>query len=333
MVTRKSFLMLPGTTLLSILIMLTAATVASAQPKAPNPFINILTASRGGIFYPLGSALSNIFAAKIPGTRPSVQATKGSPENLNLLQQGKGEIAFTQGDALVFAWAGNADAGFNSKLDKVRGITAIYSSFVQIVATKESGIKTFTDLKGKRLSVGARRSGTELTTRAFFRAAGMTYKDLDKVEYLPFEESVDLMKNRQLDATMQTAGLGVPAIREIANSFSIIVVETPPAIVDKVGAPYVRAIIPKGTYRGQDADVQAAGLPNYLVTRADLPDDLVYNVTKAVFDSTAELIAAHPAAASIKLEHALDGMPVPLHPGAEKYFKERGLVSYVKLHK
>src|SRR5262245_51336731 len=217
--------------------MLTAAAGAGAQTNAPpNQFINVLTAGRGGIFYPLGGALSNIFAAQIPGARPSVQATKGSVENLHLLQQGKGEVAFTQGDALVFAWAGDADAGFSNKLDKLRGITAIYPNFVQIVATKQSGIKTLNDLKGKRLSVGARRSGTELATRAFFKAAGMTYKDLDKIAYLPFEESVDLMKNRQLDATLQTAALGVPALHEIANSFSIVVVEIPPAIVDKVGA-------------------------------------------------------------------------------------------------
>ena len=306
--------------------MFAAATVAVAQPAAPGQFINILTAGTGGIYYPLGGALSNIFAAKIPGTRPSVQATKGSVENLNILQQGRGEIAFTLGDTLALAWAGSEDAGFKSKLDKLRGIAAIYPNYIQIVASKESGIKTLTDLKGKRVSVGAAKSGTELNARKLLAAAGITYKDLAKVEYLPFEESVDLMRNRQLDATLQSAGLGVPALRNFANAFSVIVVEVPAAAVAKAGAPYTKGVIPKDTYKGQDADVQTATIPNYLVTRADLPVDLIYNMTKAVFESTAELAAAHSAAAGINLQRALDGMPVTLHPGAAKYFKEKGLV-------
>jgi TRAP transporter TAXI family solute receptor len=326
MFTKANGLTLPAALLLSFLGTLNAANVAIAQPATPSLFINILTAGTGGVFYPLGGALSNILAAKVPGTKPSVQATKGSVDNLNLLQQRKGEIAFTQGDVLVFAWEGDAAAGFKSKVGEVRGIAAIYPSYIQIVAMKESGIRTFTDLKGRRLSVGAKRSGNELTTRLFFKAAGMTYKDLGKIAYLPFEESVDLMKNRQLDATVVTAGLGTPALREIANTFAVTFVEIPSGIVSKAGAPYTKTFVPKDTYRGQDADVQTAGLPNYLVARADLPTDFVYNMTKAIFDSTAELVAAHPAAAEIKLERALDGMPIPLHPGAAKYYKEKSLI-------
>ena len=324
MATRR-FMVLSGLVPLAALVGAGAHGLAVAQAAPDHQFINILTAGRGGIFYPLGGALSGIFA-RIPGTRPSVQATKGSVENLNLMQQGRGEVAFCQGDALAYAWAGNADAGFKTKLDNLRGIAALYPSFIQIVATKESGIKTFADLKGKRLSVGAVRSGTELTTRTLFKAAGMTYQDLGKVAYLPFEESVDLMKNRQLDATLQTAGLGVPAILDIANSFSVVLVAIAPGIVDKAPPPYQRAVVPKGTYRGQDTDIPAAGLPNYLVTRADLPTELVYNMTKAMFESTAELAGAHPAGAGISLQHAMDGMPIPLHPGAQKYYKEKGLL-------
>jgi TRAP transporter TAXI family solute receptor len=324
MVTRRYLLAVHGAALVGTLA---PARLALAQPAPSHRFINILTAGTGGIFYPLGGALSTLIAARIAGTRPSVQSTRGSVENLNLMQQGRGEVAFVQGDALAFAWAGNPDAGFTSKLDKVRGIAALYPSFIQVIATEESGIKTFTQLKGKRLSVGAERSGTELTTRTLVKAAGMTYKARGQIVYRPCEETVDLMKNRELDATLQTAGLGVPVIRELANSFSIVVVEIPPAIVDKVGRPYQRAVIPKGSYRGQDNDVQAAGLPNYLVTRADMPDELVYNITKALFESTAELTAAHPAAAGISLQNALAGMPVPVHPGAQLYYKEKGVTA------
>ncbi len=302
-----------------------ASLVLGAVSAKADDFINILTGGTSGVYYPLGVAMSKIYTDKIAGARPSVQATKASVENLNLLQQGKGEIAFTLGDSLALAWAGDADAGFKAKLDKLRGVGAIYPNYIQIVASKESGIKTLADLKGKRLSVGAPKSGTEINARAILGAAGLAYADLGKVEYLPFAESVDLMKNRQLDATLQSAGLGVASIRDLSTSVDINVVEIPAAIVDKIGAPYVKATIPAKTYGGQDADVATAAVVNYLVTRADASDDLVYKMTKATYDSVPDLIAAHQAAKAIKLETALEGLPVPLHPGAAKYWKEKGV--------
>ena len=307
---------------------LCAAALLALAPAAAlaEDFINVLTGGTSGVYYPLGVALSKIYTDKMPGSRPSVQATKGSVENLILLQQGKGEIAFTLGDALAFGWAGDTEAGFKGKLDKLRGIAAIYPNYIQVVASKESGIRTLADLKGKRLSVGAPKSGTELNARAVLTAAGLKYADLSKIEYLPFAESVELMKNRQLDATLQSAGLGVAAIRDLASSVDITVVEIPAALVDKIGAPYVKATIPAKTYTGQDADVAAAAVGNYLVTRSDLSEALVYAMTKAMFESLPDLVASHQAAKAISLEHALDGMPVPLHPGAEKYFREKGLI-------
>ena len=302
----------------------TAASILPAQAQQ-GAFINILTGGTSGVYYPMGVALSKIYSQSIAGSRPSVQATKASVENLVLLQSGKGEIAFTLGDSLAFAWAGDEEAGFKGKLDRLRGLCAIYPNFIQIVASKESGIKTLADLKGKRLSVGAPKSGTELNARAILSGAGMTYKDLGKVEYLPFAESVDLIKNRQLDATLQSAGLGVAAIRDLAASLEINVVEVPGSLVDKIGAPYVKAVIPANTYTGQTQDVQAAAVVNYLVTRSNLSDDIAYQMVKGVFEQRDELIASHQAARDIKIENALQGMPVPLHPGAEKYFREKGI--------
>lgn len=302
------------------------ASLLIAAPARADDFINILTGGTSGVYYPLGVALSKIYSEKIPGARPSVQATKASVENLVLLQTGKGEIAFTLGDSLAFAWAGDEEAGFKGKQDRLRGLAAIYPNYIQVVATKESGIRTLADLKGKRLSVGAPRSGTELNTRAILGAAGLTYKDLGKIEYLPFGESVDLMKNRQLDATLQSAGLGVAAIKDLAASVDIVVMEIPAAVVDKAGAPYVKAAIPANTYTGQTQPVAGAAVVNYLVTRATLSNDLAYAMTKAVFEQRADLVAAHSAANDIKLENALQGMPVPMHPGAERYFREKGVM-------
>lgn len=304
----------------------TAALIALSPAAArAQDFINVLTGGTSGVYYPLGVALSKIYGEKVPNTRPTVQATKASVENLQLLQQGKGEIAFTLGDSLAAAWNGDEEAGFRTPLKKLRGITAIYPNYIQIVASKDSGIKTLADLKGKRLSVGAPKSGTELNARAILAAAGMSYKDLSKIEYLPFAESVELMKNRQLDATLQSAGLGVASLRDLATSVEITVVEVPAAVVDKAGPPFVKATIPSNTYTGQTAPVQAAAALNYLVTHEGMKEETVYQMTKAVYESLPDLVAAHAAARAIKLEGALDGMPLPLHPGAARYFKEKGL--------
>src|SRR6202035_4981158 len=187
-------------------------------------FINVLTGGTSGVYYPLGVAIGKIFTDNIPDVKTQVQATKASVENLILLQQGRGEIAFTLGDSLKAAWEGDAEAGFKTRLDKLRTICTIYPNYIQIVATAESGIKTLADLKGKSLSVGAPKSGTELNTRAILTAAGLSYKDFDKVEYLPFAESVDLMKNGQLAATLQSAGLGVASLKDLRTSTEISVV-------------------------------------------------------------------------------------------------------------
>ncbi|HEY0329976.1 MAG TPA: TAXI family TRAP transporter solute-binding subunit [Rhodopseudomonas sp.] len=305
---------------------LAVACVLSAPQARAQQFINILTGGTSGVYYPLGVAIGKIYSDKIPGVKTQVQATKASVENLVLLQKGSGEIAFSLGDSLKSAWEGDEEAGFKSKLDRLRVIGAIYPNYIQIVATAESGIKTLADLKGKSLSVGAPKSGTELNSRAILKAAGMDYKDIGKVEYLPFAESVDLMKNRQLTATLQSAGLGVASLKDLSNSSEITVVSVPKEVVDKIGSPFVSAIIPTGTYKGQDKDVPTAAVINYLVTSSAVSDDVAYQMTKLIFDNLPELANAHAAGREIKLETAAAGSPVPLHPGAIRYYKEKGLI-------
>jgi len=220
------------------------STLALAQQQQ---FVNVLTGGQAGVYYPLGVALSQVYGKAIPNAKATAQVTKASAENLNLLQAGRGELAFTLGDALSDAWQGNEEAGFKTKLDKLRGLSATYNNYIQIVASADSGIRTLADLKGKRVSVGAARSGTELNARAVFKAAGLSYADLAKTEYLPFGESVELIKNRQLDATLQSAGLGVASIRDLATSVKIVVVAVPADVVAKVGDPaYQHTVIPAG---------------------------------------------------------------------------------------
>lgn len=289
-------------------------------------FINILTGGTSGVYYPIGVGLSKIYADNIPGARTQVQATKASVENLNLLQQGKGELALALGDSVKFAWEGDAEAGFSAPLTKLRGIAAAYPNYIQIAASAESGITTLEGLAGKSLSVGAAKSGTELNARAILGAMGLSYADLSKVEYLPFAESVELMKNRQLDATLQSAGLGVASLKDLATSAPTNIVAVPAEVAEKLGAPYVAGVIPAGTYEGQTADVPTVAVVNFFVTHEDVSDETAYQMTKLMFENLPALQAAHAAAGAISLDAALAGMPIPLHPGAERFYKEQGLM-------
>jgi TRAP transporter TAXI family solute receptor len=310
----------------SIAAAIATAAIFFAPCARAQSFINILTGGTSGVYYPLGVAIGKIYSDRIANVKTQVQATKASVENLILLQQGRGELAFVLGDSLKAAWEGDEDAGFKSRLNRLRTVGAIYPNYIQIVATADSGIKTLSDLKGKSLSVGAPKSGTELNSRAILAAAGMTYRNIGKVEYLPFAESVDLMKNRQLDATLQSAGLGVASLRDLSMSTDITVVSVPKSIVDKIGPPFVPAMIPANTYTGQDKDVPTAAVVNYLVTSSAVSDDLAYQMTRLIFESLPELVTAHAAGKEIRLETAAAGSPVPLHPGAIRYSREKGVM-------
>lgn len=307
---------------------LLAVAAACLLPAAAHAdqFVNVLTGGTSGVYYPLGVALGKIYGEKIPGVRTQVQSTKASVENLNLLQAGKGEIALALGDSVKSAWEGEEEVGFPKKLDKLRGIAAVYPNVIQIVAAQSSGVKNFADLKGKSLSVGAPKSGTEVNARRIFEAMGMSYKDLSKTEYLPFGESVELIKNRQLDATLQSAGLGVSSIRDLASSVPITVVAVPSAVAAKLGPPFVATVIPANTYGGQTADVPTLAVVNFLVTHSGVSDELAYQMTKQLFENLDTMVAAHQAAKAISLKSATEGMPVPLHPGAIRYYKEKGLM-------
>lgn len=306
-----------------------AGALAVAGPSTPavsaQEFVNILTGGTSGVYYPLGVGLSSLYGEGIPGATVQVQSTKGSVENLNLLQEERGELAFALGDSVVAAWAGDTEAGFAGPLDRIRGVAAIYPNYIQVVAAAESGIADFAGLAGHGLSVGAPASGTELNARAIFAASDMSYEDLGALEYLPFAESVELIKNRQLDATLQSAGLGVAAIRDLAASLPITVIAIPPEVVETMGEPFMAATIPAGTYEGQDADVPTVAVPNFLVTHEGVPEEVVYQMTKLMFENLDALEASHEAATEIALERALDGMPIPLHPGAERFYHEQGL--------
>ncbi|MDP3032769.1 MAG: TAXI family TRAP transporter solute-binding subunit [Rhodocyclaceae bacterium] len=304
-----------------------SALVLTATVSHANEFLNVLTGGTSGVYYPLGVSLTQIYGKAMPGVKTSVQATKASAENLNLLQAGRGEVGFTLGDTLSEAWKGNEDVGFKTPLKKLRTLAAIYPNYIHFLASADSGIKSLADLKGKKVSVGAPKSGTELNSREILKAVGMSYKDFSKVEYLGYSESVELIKNRQLDATLLSSGLGVAAVRDLATALKIVVIPIPADVVAKIeDAAYGTGVIPANTYNGQTTDVPTVIVQNYLVTHEGVSTDTVYKMTKSMFENLDAMIASHAAAKAIDKNKAGKGSPVPLHPGAEKYYREAGLI-------
>lgn len=287
----------------------------------------ILTGGASGVYFPVGLALKKILERELPATKVTVQSTQATVENLNLLQQGKGVLALAQGDILNEAWKGNPEAGFPSSRTKIRLIGAAYPNIIHILARKDANIRSVKDLRGKRVSVGPARSGNELNSRALLGAAGMSYADLLQVDYLEYGDSVGLMTKGQLDATIISAGLGVAAVHRAANSdvsFALVPVEQ--EVIDATQKMFFVSSIPANTYPKQDTAVRALALNNFLVTSSDVPDELVYRLTKAIFANVGEVRSAHPAAVVMARETAINVRPIEIHPGAARYFREVGLL-------
>ena len=296
---------------------------SSAQAQTA---VTILTGAPGGASHALGVALSQVYAKAIVNVKATAQVAKTPSEGLASLDAGRAELAFAPSDLIEAAWRGDEEAGFRSPLRKLRGLSATYDNYVQIVARADSGIRTVADLKGKRVSVGIPRSTTELNARAIFRAAGLSYRDLAKVEYLPFGQSAELMKDRKLDATLQSAVVGATSIRDLASAVKIVVVTVPRELLVKAGESYKAATIPANTYPGQTSDVATAAISYFLVTQGDVRDELAYDMTKALYDNLDALAAANAAAKTIQRHNAIAGMRIPLHPGAERYYREVGVI-------
>ncbi len=310
---------------ISIAFVLVLSSVALAAPT----FISVATGGTGGAYFPIGAGLADIINKKLTGYNAAAEVTGASKINCINVNDKKSDIALVLGDTLSYAYKGEKLGGFAKPLTNLRVIANIYANTIQIVARKESGVTKLTDLKGKKVSVGAPGSGTEINARQIFAAAHMSYHDFGRNDYLSFSESADQMKNRAIDVTLISSGLPNPGILDIATSQEITIVPIEGEllkVLDKETPFFVPAVIPKGTYRGQDHDVSSVGIPNFLIVRADLDDKTVYEITKAMFENLDRLVQAHAAAKGITLENATKGLPVPLHPGAAKYYREKGLI-------
>lgn len=285
----------------------------------------ILTGGTSGVYYPLGQVIKRLVERELPQAKVTVVSTQATVENLNLLQRGKGVLALAQGDILSEAWKGNPEAGFPSSRTKIRLIGAAYPNYIHIIARKDARIRAVSDLRGKRVSVGAARSGNELNARALLGAQEISYADLLQVEYLEYGQSVDLLLKGQLDAAIVSAGLGVAAVHRAMSQGPVELVPIDAALIAKTHQLFYPITIRAGSYPGQTSDVAAAALNNYFVTTADASDETVYHLTKAIYGNVAELQRAHTATAHMSAETALAIRPIGVHPGALRYFREAGI--------
>lgn len=295
------------------------------QPATEDPKqLIIATGGTGGTYYPLGGGMADLITKNV-GVTTTAQSTGASAENMRLIRDKGADIAFTQSDIADYASKGTAMFEHDGKIDSFQAIGALYNETIQIVVAPDSGINTVADLKGKRVSVGAPGSGTEMNAQQILEAYGLKFEDL-QLQRLSFADSAKAIQDGQLDAAFQTAGTPTAAITELAATNGVKII---PIDADKIDALiakypfYTKETIPADTYQTVKEEVTTVAVKSMLVVRSDLSEDLVYKVTKTIYENLDKL--GHAKAKEIKLEAALAGVSLPVHPGAKKYFDEKGV--------
>ncbi|MDR9794545.1 TAXI family TRAP transporter solute-binding subunit [Aeribacillus pallidus] len=291
--------------------------------KAGSKTLSILTGGTGGTYYPLGGSMAQIISEETD-FNANAQSSGASAENMQALKNGEADIAFSQTD--IAAYALNGELMFkDNKVDNVKAIGTLYPETVQIITTKDSGIHSVEDLKGKSVSVGAPGSGVNANAQQILEIHGLSFDDI-KAQSLSFDESTDGIQSGSIDAAFITAGTPTAAVESLSAQNEVKVI---PIADDKIQELmekypyYAEDTVPKGTYKIPE-DVKTVAVKAMLVVRDDMPEDDVYAITKAIFENTDKI--THAKGKLIKAETALDGIgDLPLHPGAEKYFSEKGV--------
>lgn len=291
--------------------------------------LSIATGGTGGVYYPMGGGIAAALSKYVPGMQATAEVTGGSVDNLKLIGSGKPYIGLSMADAAQDAARGE-DKFKGHKLD-VRTLMVLYPNRMHVVSVEGRGIQKFADLRGKRVSTGSPGSATEVMAFRLLEAEGID-KDKDiKRERLGVAESVNAIKDGKIDALFWVGGLPTAAVTDLSNTpgTKIVMVDHAEAVAkmnQKYGNLYVEDVIPKGTYKGMDADNHQATVMNILVTSASMDDQTAYNIVKTIFEKRDDLIAVHKEAANFKLENQkASASPLPYHPGAAKYFAEKGI--------
>jgi TRAP transporter TAXI family solute receptor len=300
--------------------------VLLAGPAFAEEQLSIATGGTGGVYYPMGGGLAEVINRHIEGYSATAEVTGASVENMGLIATGDADLAIGLADTVYQAQSGTGRFE-GQPLSMIRGIASLYANMVQIVTLADSGITSIQDLKGKRVSIGAPGSGTEVNANAILGAVGISYDDMDE-QRLNFNETADALANGDIDAGFWSVGAPTSSILNLAttNSIVMIVLSDDEIAAARAAEPLFAATsLPGGLYQGVDNAVNVLGVPNVLVASADMSDDLAYAITKAMFENIAELQAVHPAANQTTVVFTMDATPIPLHPGAIRYYEEIGV--------
>ncbi len=305
---------------------------ANAQPRLIR--LSMGTGGTGGVYYIMGGGIANILTKYMPNTEVTVEVTGGSADNCKLLRAKKADLGICHTDVCTDAMEGVGKFGKGRPEDKtpMRALAALYTNLMQIVTDKDSPIKSVADMKGKRISTGSPGSGTEIKCERVLEAFGIDpIKDI-KRERLGASESVNAFKDRKLDAFFWEGGLPTSAILDLASTPGISIkmlpcIEALPKMDKKYPGCYFPTVIPKGIYPGINYDVQTIGVTNIFVADEKLDDALAYNIVKTLYEHLRpDLVAVHKEAENITLQTMVAGVGIPFHPGARKFYIEKGVM-------
>ena len=287
-------------------------------------FLNIGTGGTAGTYYPIGGAMAEILNKEIPGMSASAQSTGASVANVNMLGDGTIDLATVQNDIAYYA-AHGTEMFVDKKVDGLKGVASLYPETCQFVTLKSSGIKRLSELKGKRIAVGAVGSGVEANVRQILAAYGISYDDID-AQYLSFAEGASALKDGNVDVAVLTAGYPTASVQDIAAQNPVRLLPVEDKIADDLIAQYpfyTKTVIPAGTYAGFDEAVPSVAVMAMLVAGPTVNEELAYKVTKAIFSHLDRLQAAHAVGKQITSDSVKAGMSLPMNEGAEKYFNEK----------
>lgn len=290
--------------------------------------ISIATGGTGGVYYPYGGGIAKIISENIPGVEATAEATAASVDNLKFIRDGRSDIAFSMADTVEDAALGQGPFKEFGKVPS-RTLAVLYTNYLHLATTTSTGISTVGDLKGKVVSTGAPGSGTEIVAFRTLEAFGLDPKNDLTTQALGASQSVDALKDGKVHAFFFTGGLPTAAVLDLTHSPGITAKLIPsdaaiPKMQEKYGqSMYYPVVIPKAIY-GLGEDVTVVGVANLLVVSETMPEPLAYDITRLLFEKQAALIAIHPQARDLSLATAVVGSPVPFHPGAVRYYTEKG---------
>lgn len=302
-----------------------ASAALAATPALAQEQLSIATGGTGGVYYPMGGGLAEVINRHVDGYSATAEVTGASVENMGLVARGDADLAIGLADTVYQAQSGTGRFD-GQALSMIRGVASLYANMIQIVTLADSGITSLDDLKGKRVSVGAPGSGTEVNANVVLTAVGMSYDDIDE-QRLNFNETADALANGDIDAGFFSVGAPTSSILNLSTTSNIAMIglsEDEIAAARAAQPLFASTTLPGGIYNGVDAGVPGLGVPNVLVASAEMSDDVVYAITKAMFENIAEMQAVHPAANQTTVDFTLNATPIPLHPGAIRYYEEIG---------